>query len=119
MLILIIFIFSNLRSTSTSQKATLTVLGFEDQSVFESLIQSYKTAQPNVTISYEEVEENNYESVLLNALAAGKGPDVFMIRNRALPREKNKLTPALPQQLTLSTLQEQFPQVVEQDFGLI
>ena len=115
-LILIIFIFSNLRPSPTSQEVTLTAWGFEDRNVFEPILQGYKTLRPNVTISYEKIEEVSYEDTLLNALAAGQGPDVFMIRNRALPREKNKLTPVLPQTFTLLNLQEQFPQAVEQDF---
>ncbi|MBI2033617.1 MAG: extracellular solute-binding protein [Candidatus Liptonbacteria bacterium] len=116
-LVLIILIFLNLRSSSPqSQAVTLTVWGFEDRNAFDAILQGYKTLRSNVTISYEKIEENNYESVLLNALASGQGPDVFMIRNRALPREKNKLAPAFPQTFTLLNLQEQFPQVVEQDF---
>ena len=115
-LIIVIFIFSSLRPSDGGQEVTLTAWGFEDKNVFEVILGGYKTLRPNVTISYEKIEENNYEETLLNALAAGQGPDVFMIRNRALPREKNKLTPAFPQTFTLLNLQEQFPQVVEQDF---
>lgn len=115
-LILIIFIFLNVRPSPTSQEVTLTAWGFEDRNVFEPILQGYKTLRPNVTINYEKVEEVSYEDTLLNALAAGQGPDVFMIRNRVLPREKNKLIPVLPQTFTLPNLQEQFPQVVEQDF---
>jgi len=69
-----------------------------------------------VTVNYRKIDQRDYETSLINALAAGEGPDIFMIRNRALPRMRDKLIQVHPQQMSVAKLRELFPTIVEQDF---
>lgn len=115
--ILVFLFFANLRSGSAPSEVTFTVWGvFDDLRTFEKVIQDYRGVRPNVQVKYVELDETNYEEKLLDALAAGEGPDVFVMKNRWLLKHKDKLTPVLSPQFGLVRLRELFPQAVEQDF---
>lgn len=90
---------------------------FDDQNFYNFSLDSFKQAHPNIQVNirnFNNLEE--YQSALLNALAAGAGPDVFMIQNGSLLKEINKLWPAPAEKYSLVNLRSHFPQVVEQDF---
>lgn len=94
----------------------LAVWGADNKVIFEKLADDYKKIQPGATITYTQIDEVNYEPRLLNALAAGTGPDIFEIMSHGLPKQKDKLTPAPPLQFDIVKLRALFPQAVEQDF---
>ncbi|MDO8430040.1 MAG: extracellular solute-binding protein [bacterium] len=96
---------------------TLTVWGIEDRAFFQENLVGYQTLRPNVQVNYEELDADNYEGDLINALASGKGPDIMMFHNSWLPKHFNKLVPVSDLQMKLKTLQEVFPTVIEQDFA--
>jgi ABC-type glycerol-3-phosphate transport system substrate-binding protein len=92
------------RSTGTSSAdQTLTIWRQPlnkklDDQVFPSIIAAYKKKHPNITIVYKSFDASeDYETAVLNALAAGQGPDIWEIRNDELPRHKDKLI-SLPSQ---------------------
>ena len=58
------------------------------------LIQEYQKAHPNVRIEFVESDRGSYSANLINALAAGNGPDIFAIHNSWLPQYIDKTTPA-------------------------
>lgn len=72
---------------------------------------------PGFVINYRELDPATYEADLVNALAAGKGPDVFMIHSSWVPKHYEKLAPISTSQLGISSLRDLYPTVVEQDFG--
>ena len=117
-IIIIVLVALNIRPSASSQKVTLTVWGFDSQDVMKNLTEGYKKLRPNVTVNYVQVVEENYKERLLNALAAGQGPDVFVIWNHDLPSEKDKILPvtAYPQLFDLVKFRSLFPTAVEQDF---
>ena len=115
--VLYFVITSNLRRDSAPPEVKLTVWGPADEKrAIQGILDGYGALRPNVKISYESVEAAGYREQLVNALAAGGGPDVFFIGNRSLSREINKLTAAPESQLGLAKFKELFPTVVEQDF---
>ncbi len=114
-LILGFLIFLNLRP-GKGVAVKLSVWGFESKDAFDPIIKSYKQQRPNVEVTYQQIPAENYESGLLNALAAGRGPDIFPLHNRALPKEKDKLAPVISTQFTLSQFEGLFPTIAEQDF---
>ena len=117
-IILVVLIATNLRSSTRPQPVALSVWGaVDDQKLFEETVAGYRAAHPNVEIKYQKLDPARYRETVVNALAAGQGPDVLMIGNRALPREKNKLIPVPPTAFSLARLRELFPTVVEQDFA--
>lgn len=111
------FIATNLRKNSMPPEVQLTVWGTDDvPAVFEQVTQKYKAVRPNVTVSYERVGRAGYEEKLLNALASGQGPDIFVLPNRSLPKHIGKLVPADPSQISIAEIEELFPQIVGRDF---
>jgi len=84
---------------------------------YEKAIESFNKIYPNVRVNVRSfTNEKEYERTILNALAAGTGPDIFMIKNGTLLKELNKITPVPADRYSLLSLRKQFPQVVEEDF---
>jgi multiple sugar transport system substrate-binding protein len=111
-------VIPGLRRDTTLTPVRLEVWGvFDSQSEFAGVFDSYQKTRPNVSIRYREFSPDTYETELVDALAAGSGPDVFMFHNSWLPKHASKLASAAANQFTLSQLQDLFPRVVEQDFA--
>ncbi|MBI1838999.1 MAG: extracellular solute-binding protein, partial [Candidatus Colwellbacteria bacterium] len=110
-------VIPGLKSNLEIRVAKLTFWGVGDErGVWDTAISNYQNAYPGVQVEYTKVDSRNYEKLLLDALAAGQGPDIFMFHNSWLPKHANKIVPASPEQIQLSTFRSLFPQVAEQDF---
>ena len=98
--------------------ATLTFWGIGNSSEdYTNVFAHFKALYPKVEVNYREFQNpNDYKSALLNALAAGTGPDVFMIENNALPENIRRIAPAPTTAISLPQVESLFPQVVKQDF---
>src|SRR3989344_6499637 len=99
---------------SAPERLTLTVWGvFDSEQVFTDLVNIYRKDRANVEINYRKFEDpNTYESELINALAAGTGPDIFMFQNTWLPKHRDKIVPVSTTTLPYATFRDAFPQVV-------
>jgi multiple sugar transport system substrate-binding protein len=107
----LIFIFGS-RGPLSSPQVELTAWGvFDDPSIFATI--QYGKAR----INYVRKDERTYEQELIQALAAGKGPDIFMFHSTWLPKHIDKIVPFPQSVITLVELRNLFPQVVEQDFA--
>ncbi|MDP3956664.1 MAG: extracellular solute-binding protein, partial [bacterium] len=96
----------------------LTVWGvFDSQQVFTDLVNLYRETRSNVDISYRQFDPNTYEADLINALAAGTGPDIFMFQNTWLPKHIDKITAVSSTTLPYVTFRDAFPQVVSEQFA--
>lgn len=100
------------RSNSEAKRNQVMVWGiFDDaQAIREAL-------GPGIPFTYQQFNLETYETDLVNALAAGRGPDVFMIHNTWLPKHADKMQPLFDPAFTLANLRTAFPTVVEQDFA--
>lgn len=106
-------VIPGLRQTG-NQTVTLTFWGVDEKNTIDSIVTSLgKTYR----VTYRSFPEAEYETELVNALAEGRGPDVFMIRSSWLPKHSAKLIPAPEPQLSLRSFQALYPTVVEQDFA--
>lgn len=64
-----------------------------DAKIFDQLIATYEKAHPTIKVEYRVFDPgDDYETAVLNSLAAGTGPDIWEIRNDELARHKDKLT---------------------------
>jgi multiple sugar transport system substrate-binding protein len=115
-IILILIIFSAGSQPQPPPKLTLIIWGIESRSNFDPLIQAYKSIRQNVEVRYEELNSLNYNKKILESLASGQGPDIFMIRSKDLISNISKIYPIPETQLSLYQLRKLFPQVVEDDF---
>ncbi len=111
-----ILIYFNLRPSESANQAKLTFWGTENKAAFEGSIEAFQNTNKGVEIQYYQINENNFEDTLVNALAAGTGPDLFMIPNTGLIKHRAKIAAFQPATINLLSFQEQYPQIAEQDF---
>ncbi len=99
------------------QKANLVVWGVWDESeTMTKLGSDFRKTYPNVSIEYRKFKPQDYETELVNALAEGRGPDIFAIEHTWLGKHKNKLASMPEEIMTLKDYQDRFVDVVNQDF---
>lgn len=108
----------------TVQSATLQFWGvFDDRSAFDKAIRDFQASNPGIKVLYQQFSYQEYERSLIDALAAGTGPDIVMIHNTWLPKHGDKLKslPAtIPGQkqplLTIQDYKTNFVDVAFNDF---
>ena len=88
---------------------------WDDSSIMQPLIDEYKKVNPNVTITYKKWEYSEYEEMVTESLAAGRGPDIWMIHNTWLPKEEEKLAPMPDSLKALPDFKKTFVDVVSDD----
>jgi multiple sugar transport system substrate-binding protein len=88
---------------------------FDDSDAYQEIISAYQEMNPYVNIEYRKLQPENYEEELLQALAANKGPDIFMLRNAWVAPFQDKIEPA-PEKYTEKAYREAFVDVVAGDF---
>ena len=65
--------------------------------MWREIIQNFHIQFPTISIVYKQINKEGYEDTLVNSIAERKGPDVFMLPNTFLLKNKNKIYP-LPQE---------------------
>jgi ABC-type glycerol-3-phosphate transport system substrate-binding protein len=104
--------------TPVTYKINLEVWGvFDNSSTLQKLIQDYKKVNPFIgDIAYRKMSQDSYKKDLLDALAAGNGPDIFLIQNNWLPRFEDKTEPAPNWLITEQSYRDNFVDVAANDF---
>lgn len=106
LLVLMIFFFA-FGSNKDKKKAPKVTSGditltywrlFDDKETFEPIINEYQKEHPNIKIEYKKLTYAEYEKNLLEALAGGRGPDMFSIGNSWIPKYMDKISP-MPEDL--------------------
>jgi len=116
------------KKTGLNYQANLEIWGlFDDSDAFSKVIDEYKKRNQKVgEIRYKKLTIDSYENDLRDALATGRGPDVFLVHHTWLSKHIDKLEPA-PAEIQLDSgekislmsarkLQDAFPDVVSWDF---
>ncbi|HHE46034.1 MAG TPA: extracellular solute-binding protein [Candidatus Moranbacteria bacterium] len=68
---------------------------FDRGDALREIFNAYKKINPNIrNISYKVIPRDSYKKELLDALASGQGPDIFLINNTWLPSFKDKIVSA-------------------------
>ncbi len=89
---------------------------FEDSANIQDLVNDYQTTHKNVTITFVKKNAADYEQELVNAIAAGRGPDIFSIHNDWLPQQIDKMAPAPEKLISFRTYKDSFVDVATSDF---
>lgn len=63
-----------------------------DSAIYQPLIDEFERENPNIKIKYEKQSTADYQVRLMNALAAGRGPDIFEIHNTWVPTFRGNLS---------------------------
>lgn len=85
---------------------------FDEEAPFQEFLN-----KGGAVTAYQKFDAATYESELINALAAGQGPDIFMFHGSWLPKHLDKIIPLSASALPLEKFRGLFPRVVEQDFA--
>lgn len=88
---------------------------FEDSAVFDPIIEQYKREHPKVNIEYKKLPVKEYETQLLDALASGRGPDMFSVGNAWMPKYFDKLAPSPEDKVSVQDYEKIFDKVVATD----
>lgn len=104
-------------TTTNLPAVTLTFYGlFDNEDVYTPFIDAYQTAHPNVTILYKKfTDPTSYMDLIVNELAEGQGPDIFMMHNTWFPKNFKKLTPAPATEITPDIFRSSFVDVTADD----
>lgn len=103
---------------ATPYGLTLDVWGtFDDSDTFNHVVADYKKLNPHVKeIRYRKLAPETYKEDLIDAMASGTGPDIFMLRNTWVGGFADKMSPSLAGFFTEKTVRDAFVDVVADDF---
>lgn len=80
---------------STDARTTLTIWRpIDDNEIFKTIIEGFEEANPQIKINYVKKDLADYELESVNAMLAGKGPDIWSIPNYSLARHRDQLSSA-------------------------
>ena len=91
---------------------------YDDSDVFNELIEDFNKEFPKTKIKYYKKVYATYEKDLLEAMASGRGPDVFMIHHTWVPKYEDKVWAAPSDLVLIKDIQDNFVDVVYKDFVL-
>lgn len=90
---------------------------FDDSDAYQEIFSAYRELNPHIKkISYRKLPVESYQQDLLEALAAGNGPDIFLIRNSWTGDFSDKMAPAPDGMIPEKIYRENFPDVAANDF---
>lgn len=93
-LILVIGIAGYGRRESAPEVATLEMWGVEDDAEdWRDVLGMFKKEYPHIAVSYKRFPADTYEETLVNRLAEGKGPDLFLMPDTWLVKHRDKIFP--------------------------
>ncbi|MFA4880389.1 MAG: extracellular solute-binding protein [Candidatus Doudnabacteria bacterium] len=104
--------------TAKKQPVELTFWGiFTESSQIEPLIRAFEAQNPNIKINYKNFGNDypNYRTEIFNALAQGKGPDIWMVHHTWIKRDKDFLTPCPPELCNVQNFEETMVKAVVDD----
>ncbi|MBU2067967.1 extracellular solute-binding protein [Patescibacteria group bacterium] len=89
---------------------------FDDSDIYQPLITAFNQENKHITINYYKKNYETYEKDLLEAMASGRGPDIYMIHNTWALKYQDKLYSIPSDLMTLKGFQDSFVDVAYQDF---
>lgn len=103
---------------STQYLVDLEIWGvFDDADDYVDLISEYRKINPFVgNISYKKFTIENYREDVIDALASGNGPDIFMINNSWVPRFEDKVAVAPEYLINEQQFRNNFVDAAIEDF---
>jgi len=102
-----------------TQQAELEFWGvYDDSDVYRPLIGGFNKDKTfsKIKIKYYKKNYQAYEKDLLEAMASGRGPDIFMIHNTWVPKYEDKIVAVPSELITLKEFKDNFVDVAVKDF---
>ena len=79
------------KSSEENVSGPVVVWGTIDQKAFQFTKNTLKSGYKNISFSYVQKSQINFESLLSEAIASGKGPDIVIISQEQILRNKSKI----------------------------
>ena len=109
--------FPGCKSREVDRSAELEFWGvFDDSDVYKELISDFNKVYPKIKVNYYKKQHSTYEKNLLEAMAAGRGPDIMMLHHSWVPRYEDKIWGAPQDLISIRNLRDNFVDVVFDDF---
>ena len=87
-------VFALGRVSNTETPAVATIWGTMSEDVFENaLVESALSQDRSLSITYVQKNPSSFDQELLEALAAGRGPDLFFLQNDGIIKHREKIFP--------------------------
>ena len=106
------------KSKSSNFGLKLEVWGVNDDSdAYGKIFKNYTKINPKIKeVVYRKFSAETYKQELLEALASGKGPDIFMINSTWEPSFRNKIVPAPKEVISEKMYRDNFVDLVSDSF---
>ncbi|MBD3282263.1 MAG: extracellular solute-binding protein [Candidatus Portnoybacteria bacterium] len=88
---------------------------YEDRDDIKELIEEYEDANSHIKIEFKEKSFETYEEELINAFAADRGPDIWMMHNTWLAKHQDKIKKMPSDLMSLAQLRQRFVDIIEFD----
>ncbi len=85
--------------TATEDKSLLVYLPFDEGGVYEKISESFLAANPGVELTFKFIDAKDakdYEAQVVNEIADGAGPDIWLVRSDWIPKHAAKSVPIEP-----------------------
>lgn len=116
-IVLIFFgVIPGLKDDHSANSADLIFWSTYPKSVFEESLSDYERKNDGVKVQFIEKAEKTFESELLNALATGKGPDIWTIPEGLVHRNMDKIYALPPMLMTEREFKESFTEAASNAF---
>ena len=93
-LIVIVAVAGFGRKESAPEPVALTLWGAaDDAEAWREALGLFKEAYPHISITYTRFPEDTFEETLVNRLAEGKGPDLFLMPDIWIIKHRDKVLP--------------------------
>jgi multiple sugar transport system substrate-binding protein len=91
---------------------------WEDEKIFEGVIQDYQKQNPNTTITYVKQSPEDYRLKLVARIKEGNGPDIFRFHNTWLPSISEIVSPLPSKVMSNAEFESTFYKVAQTDLKL-
>lgn len=104
-----IILFSMSKNSSSAQSANLTVWGTISQNAFNTAYKNSSIAQNKlVQVKYIQKSAPSFDSELVEALADGTGPDLVILRDDSVYKNRNRLLTVPYKSYPITTFKQNF-----------
>lgn len=92
LIIVLLLVFGVGGNPAAPVPVTLEFWGFgDDETAWTPVLDAFHAQYPAISVTYKRFTDATYENTLVNRLAAGTGPDVFLLKNLWLGKERDKI----------------------------
>jgi len=115
-IILLLILRSVFSGGATKKTINLTYWGlWEENEIFTPLINQYQQLNPNIKITYQKMDPQNYREKLIARSKNKQGPDIFRFHNTWLPEIKEVVSSLPPTVMSNSEFEKTFYPVHQKD----